>query len=108
MIAEPRPLPLPAPDSEVDVVALRERPPVAARDDSDLEHEPPRVAGPVEPLVGAVPLERDSELPLREPERPCRDAVHPVRPDERPRADPMAADRCVDSLVVELDPVHLR
>src|SRR5207302_10408000 len=53
---EPRPLlPVPA-DADVDVVALREDPAVAAADDSDLEHHRAGVSR----IVRVVGLERDA------------------------------------------------
>ena len=44
VLAELRPLALPAADADVGVVALREHPRVPARDVGELEHEPLRVA----------------------------------------------------------------
>ena len=44
VIAEPRPLLLPGADADVDVVALREDPAVAAGDVGELDHRAPRVA----------------------------------------------------------------
>src|SRR6266542_1558172 len=60
----------PATDAEVDMVALREDPAVAARHRCELEHEHPPPAVARESLVGHVPLERDPvDDPAAEPER---------------------------------------
>ena len=56
-----RSLLLPAADAEIRVIALREDPAVAARDDAQLEREPPVVRRAIHLRVGHVPLERDAD-----------------------------------------------
>ena len=49
------------PTPKFDVVALREDPAVAARDDAELDHEPSAVALRVDDRVGTFALERDAD-----------------------------------------------
>ena len=82
--AQLRPLlPVPA-DADVDVVALREDPAVAAADDRDLEHHRARVAL----LVRVVRLERDAvDDAVGEAELLRRRAVAAVGADHDPRVE---------------------
>src|SRR5919108_2178140 len=82
MLAEPRALRPPPSDTEVRVVALREDPRVAARDDPELEDEFPAVL--LSHLrVRQVALERHPHvLVATQPERLGADAVCAVRADD--------------------------
>src|SRR5262249_18355674 len=95
MLAQTGALGLPAADSQVDVVALREDPAVAAGYGAELEHEPARVPLGVDALVREVPLERSPVLAVgAQAERPRRDAVRAVRADDDLRGvvgDPVLA-----------------
>ena len=73
VLAQLRPLALPAADADVRVVALREDPGVAAGDVGQLEHEPARVALARERRVRDVPLVGDAvDDPVAEPDRLAR------------------------------------
>src|SRR5262249_20708155 len=86
----------PAPDADVDVVALRKDPGVAARDHAQLEDEP----APVARVQGSVSLQRDAvSVVTGERERARRRAVDPVRADDHVRVDALAVHD--DAAVVE-------
>src|SRR5205823_9928333 len=83
MAAQVRPFAEPAADADVDVVALREDPPVPARDLSELDYG--ATAVPVGPCrgVGDVPLVGDAVVVVAaQVGRPRRDPVRAVGPDD--------------------------
>src|SRR5262249_31154903 len=93
-----RPLALPPADAEVDVVALRKDPCVAAGHDAELEDQPP----PVPNVERSVSLERDAVTMIAtQPERPRGDPVHSVGADDRACANALPVDEHV--AVVERD-----
>ena len=88
MVAQVRAFPVPAADTEVRVLALREQPAVAAVRLAELDHGRRGVALAVEVLPADVALERDAAHDaVLEPDRLRDDAVCPVRADERVRDD---------------------
>ena len=93
VLADPRPLCRPAADADVDVVALREEPAVAARYDTELDQREIAGRGRIEVSVGRVTLECDAAMNV---ERDAREtsggAVRAVRSDEHVRPDTVAAD----------------
>ena len=79
MLPHPRPLALPAADSDVDVVALREDPAVAAGHVRELEAKAALVALAGDDAVGDVCFERDAIVaPVVKPGRAGADPVHAV------------------------------
>ena len=83
VIAQVRPLRVPAADADVGVVALREEPAVAAGDVAHLEQRHVLLHARADGLVGDVGLERRSEdAALAELQRAPADAVGAVRRDE--------------------------
>ena len=60
VLAETWSLLLPRADSDVDVVTLREHPPVTAGDVGELDHRAPRIALAVDSAVRDIPFESDT------------------------------------------------
>ena len=93
VFADPGAFSRPAPDADVDVVALREEPAVAARYDTELDQREIAGRGRIEVSVGRVTLECDAAMNV---ERNAREtsggAVRAVRSDEHIRPDTVAAD----------------
>ena len=86
---ETRSLLLPAADAEIRVVALGEDPAVAARNDAQLEREPPVIRRAIHLRVGQVRLERDADDAVAaEPERARGHPVDAVRADQEVGFDP--------------------
>ncbi len=107
MVAQARPLAPPAADADVDVVALREDPAVAAGDDAELGDEPARVPLRRRVVEGEVPLERDAVADLLpEPERPSGRPVRAVGPDQDAGSDRRPVDAERDAVRTRLDPLH--
>src|SRR5207253_5248133 len=81
MLPQPWALRDPPTDSDVDVVALRKYPRVAARHGGQVDHRaaPPALLARVN--IRDVPLEGDTVAPIGESERPRREPVDPVRSD---------------------------
>ncbi len=87
------PLCAPPADAHVHVVAFREDPRVAARDNAELEDEQPAPGVGREPVVGKVSLECDPvDDSAREVERPGRRPIGAVRADNRVDLDRLAPD----------------
>ena len=85
MGAQARPLGLPAPDADVDVVALREDPAVPPGDRPQLEHGSPPVAIAIDGVVAQVGLERDEvHAGTVAAQRARHDSVRSVRADHDP------------------------
>src|SRR5438093_6505783 len=84
VLPERRALALPAPHPDVDVIALREDPAVAARDRAELDDGLAPVAlGPSRP-VRDVSLERDAVLDIAgKSQCASGDPIRPVGPHER-------------------------
>ena len=103
MLPQPWALGLPAADADVDVVALREDPGVAARDGAELDHGAPAVVlARVD--MSHVPLERHAvSTPAGQPERAHRQAVDAVRTDRDGRRRRGAAEADRDRVVVHLE-----
>ena len=82
VLAQPRPLRCPAADADVDVVALREDPAVAAGQPSRARPRLFRASGPPARLQRDVALERDAvHVRVAEAESPHRQAVDAVGAD---------------------------
>src|SRR6266540_5557029 len=93
MLAQTRPLLAPAADADVDVVTLREDPPVAARNGGQLEHEHAAPAVGRKLLVGKIPLERDAvDDAAAEVKRARSDPVRAVCADQRVDVDELPID----------------
>ncbi len=93
MIAQPRPFLLPRPDADVDVVALREDPPVAAGDVGQLDDCAPAVPVAAKARVRDVSLQRDAvDDPAAEPERARCRSVRAVGSDDDVHLDGRAVD----------------
>ena len=93
VIAKTRPFGPPATDADVDVIALGEDPPVAARHSGELEHEGAAPRAEWEPLVRKIPLERDAvDDRAAEPEPLRGRPVRSVGADDRLDADAVAVD----------------
>src|SRR5262249_45760336 len=93
LFAKPRPLGFPAADADVDVVALREDPAVAARQDRELDHHSAAVPLARDDAVADVAFERDARDDVAaQPERAGGQAVRAVRADERLYFDRVAVD----------------
>ena len=108
MLAEARALALPAADADVDVVALREDPAVAAGDRAQLERSQPAVAVLRDGSIRDVPLKGHAvDGSLAEAEGARRRPVRAVGADERRRHDPVAADLDGDAPVFRGHLLHL-
>jgi len=81
VLAQPRALRPPPADPDVDVVALREDPRVAARNGAELDHRTPTPAVLARVNIRDVPFERDSVPPLAEGEHLRGEPVDAVRAD---------------------------
>jgi hypothetical protein len=93
MSPQARPLALPAADADVDVVALREDPPIPSGDRAQLDRREPAKALLGDWAVGDVALERNAvDGALPEAERASRRAVCAVGADEGCCSDPFAVD----------------
>src|SRR5262249_7516482 len=91
--AERRPFALPAAYADVDVVALRKHPAVAAGDDGALQLGSRPVAIVGDDLVGHIALERHAEdVVAAEVELPPYDAVDTVGANEDGSVDPLSVD----------------
>src|SRR5262245_41600034 len=102
-----RPLPLPAPHADVDVVALREDPAIAAGNDAELELRDTLVAI-ADDLVRHVALQRDAEdIVAAELEGLADRAVDAISPHEHGAGHKLAVDAYEDSRVIGIDVRHL-
>ena len=108
MASQSRALALPAAHTDVDVVALREHPAVAAGDRAELEDGASPIPVLADRLERHVALERDGEhVVVAEPEPVANPPVDPVRADERAALDPPAVDAQGDAGLAGLDLRHL-
>src|SRR5439155_22010264 len=92
-LPQPRTLALAAPDADVDRVALRKHPGVAASDDPELDDGPAAEALPGDVLVADVPFEPDAVLVRRQAERARRDPVCAVSADHDVGLETLAVHR---------------
>ena len=91
--AQMRTFAAPAADADVDVVALREDPAVAAGHSAELEHEHPVQPSQRKLLVRKVALERHAvDDPTAQAERSCGDPVRAVGADHRADLDRLSVD----------------
>src|SRR5262245_15551204 len=106
MAAQVRPLRQPSPDAEVGVIALREDPAVASRNDAELDPRCPVVRLASQGAPRDVPLERDpADDALAEAGGLRDDAVGTVGPDGERRPDGSSTDVRRDPVLGDLDPV---
>ncbi len=103
MLAEPRPLAFPAAHADVDVVALRKRPGIAARNGAEVEQGSAAEAILVVP-VRDVSLERDAvPSAVEKPERANGEPVDPVGSDHHLRARGGSVEANGGGAVLELE-----
>src|SRR5439155_3595482 len=95
VLAQPRSFRSPAAHADVDVVALREDPGVAAGNRPEVDHRTPLPAVLARVRIGDVALERDAVPPRAETEGPRGQAVDAVGADHdrRGRGCSVEADR---------------
>jgi hypothetical protein len=109
VLAEPRSLPLPTTDPDVDVIAFRKDPPVATRNDSQLEDDAAAIAVRPKPVVGYVAFHGNSNrLVSAELERSRAEPVDSVGTHERACVDSLAAHDDGDSVTPSLHTLDLR
>ena len=107
VLAHPRALALPAADTDVDVIPLREHPAVAARHVRELEEEPAAVLLFVDDAVRNVAFEGNAVYAaLVEADRPGSDAVRSVRAKQPICSNLVTGDRCSHAVVDEGDVLH--
>src|SRR5207302_7399849 len=94
VLPQSRPLRPPPADPDVDVIALRENPRIAARNGAELDHRTPSPAFLARVNIRDVPFERDSVPPFAEAEHLRGEPVDAVRADHnlRPRGGPVEAN----------------
>ena len=101
VLAETWSLLLPRADSDVDVVTLREHPPVTAGDVGELDHRAPRIALAFNSAIRDISFESDTaDDVVAELERTRADAVGAVCADHHARLDRLPAD---PGLVPQID-----
>ena len=104
MLAQARPFRLPAADADVDVVALRKDPRVAARDGAELDDRPAAVVLARVNMVD-VALERHAVRTVAlQPERTDGQPVDPVCADRHRRRRSRAAEAHRHRVLVDLQP----
>ena len=109
MVAQPRPFAVPPTDTEVRVVALREHPAVATRDDAELHPGGPAVRLRVEVAPGGVRLEGDAgDDAVAEPYRARDGPVRSVGSDDERSPYSYAPDGGGHAVAVQRERVHAR